>query len=76
MAGERNVVGSLIAVAQTGLVLLRVAFMVGLAVAIFLTAYLGYFILPFVFVLIALSIIGVSNLLKQWARLRDRDRRA
>jgi len=74
MAGERNVVGSLIAVAQTGLVLLRVAAMVALAVAIFLTAYLGYFILPFIFVLIALSILGMGNLLKQWARLRDRGR--
>lgn len=74
MAGERNVVANMIAVAQTGVVLVKVLVLVGLSVAIFTTAYLGYFILPFTFVLIALSIVGMGNLLKQWARFRGRHR--
>lgn len=74
MAGERNVVAGMIAVAQTGIVLVKVLLLVAFSVAIFTTAYLGYFILPFTFVLIALSIVGMSNLLKQWARFRDRRR--
>ncbi len=72
MAGERNVVANVIAVAQTGFILVKVLLLVTLSVAIFATAYLGYFILPFVFMLLALSIVGMSNLLKQWARFRDR----
>ena len=72
MAGERNVVANMIAVAQTGIVLVKVLLLVGFSVAIFATAYLGYFILPFTFILLALSIVGMSNLLKQWARFRDR----
>lgn len=72
MAGERNVVANVIAVAQTGFILVKVLLLVALSVAIFATAYLGYFILPFVFMLLALSIVGMSNLLKQWARFRDR----
>ena len=72
MAGERNVVANMIAVAQTGIVLVKVLLLVGFSVAIFTTAYLGYFILPFTFILLALSIVGMSNLLKQWARFRDR----
>lgn len=72
MAGERNVVANVIAIAQTGLVLVKVLLVVALSVGIFATAYLGYFILPFVFVLVALSIVGMGHLLKQWARFRDR----
>lgn len=72
MAGERNVVANAIAVAQTGFVLMKVLLLVGLSIAVFTTAYLGYFILPFVFMLLALSIVGLGNLLKQWARFRDR----
>ena len=74
MAGERSVVGDMIAVAQTAMVLLRVLLVVAFSVGIFATAYLGYFILPFTFVLIALSIVGMSNLLKQWSRFRNRGR--
>ena len=74
MASERSVVANMIAIAQTGFVLLRVLFVVAVSVAIFATAYLGYFILPFTFVLIALSLVGMSNLLKQWSRVRDRRR--
>ncbi len=76
MASERSIVANMIAIAQTGFVLLRVLFVVAVSVAIFATAYLGYFILPFTFVLIALSIVGMSNLLKQWSRFRDRRRDA
>lgn len=74
MAGERSIVANMIAVAQTGMVLAKVLLVVAFSVAVFATAYLGYFILPFVFVLIALSIVGMSNLLKQWARFRHRGR--
>ncbi len=74
MAGERNVVANMIAVAQTGVVLVKVILLVGFSMAIFVTAYLGYFILPFIFVLITLSIVGMSNLNKQWARFRERRR--
>lgn len=74
MAGERNVVANMIAVAQTGVVLVKVILLVGFSMAIFVTAYLGYFILPFIFVLITLSIVGMSNLIKQWARFRERRR--
>lgn len=74
MAGERNVVANMIAVAQTGMVLAKVLLVVAFSVGVFATAYLGYFILPFVFVLIALSIVGMGNLLKQWARFRHRGR--
>lgn len=72
MAGERNVVANVIAVAQSGFILMKVLLLVALSTAIFTTAYLGYFILPFIFMLLALSIVGMSNLLKQWARFRDR----
>lgn len=74
MAGERSVVSHIIAAAQTALVLAKVLVIVGASVAVFATAYLGYFILPFTFILIALSIVGMSNLLKQWSRFRDRRR--
>ena len=39
MAGERNVVGNMIAVAQTGVVLVKVILLVGFSMAIFVTAY-------------------------------------
>jgi ABC-type microcin C transport system permease subunit YejE len=74
MAGERSVVAHMIAVFQTAVVLARVLAIVAVSVGIFATAYLGYFILPFTFVLIALSIVGMSNLLKQWSRFRGRRR--
>lgn len=74
MAGERNVVANMIAAAQAGFVLMKVLLIVGFSMAVFATAYLGYFILPFTFVLMVLSIVGMSTLLKQWARLRDRRR--
>lgn len=70
MSGERNVVADMIAVAQTGFVLAKVLLVVGLAMAIFATAYLGYFILPFIFVLMVFSIVGMGGLLKHWARIR------
>lgn len=74
MAGERSGVGNMIALAQTAMVLIRVLLVVAFSVGIFATAYLDYFILPFTFVLIALSIVGMSNLLKQWSRFRNRGR--
>lgn len=74
MSGERNIVADMIAVAQAGILLTKVLLIVGLSVAIFAAAYLGYFILPFIFVLMVLSIVGMSALLKQTARFRDRRR--
>jgi hypothetical protein len=74
MAGERNVVRQAIAVAQTAAVLARVFAVVAFSVALFAAAYLDYFILPFTFVLVALSIVGMSHLVRQWAKFRDRRR--
>jgi uncharacterized membrane protein len=74
MADGSSAISQMIALGKTAIVLAKVLLIVGCAVVIFTTAYLGYFILPFTFVLVALSIVGMSNLLKQWSRLRHRRR--
>jgi len=43
------------AVLSTGVVLARVGIVVGVAMLLFLFAFLGYFVVPFVFVLLALG---------------------
>jgi hypothetical protein len=52
-----------------------VGLVVAAAMAIFLVAFLGYFVLPFIFVLLALGILGVSGTMREWVRLRTRRRR-
>jgi hypothetical protein len=59
----------------SGWVLARVAFFTAASLAVFLLAFLGYFTLPFVFVLIAVALLGMSGSLRQLARLRAAVRR-
>jgi hypothetical protein len=76
MAGpRRDTVGLLVTIIGTGAVLVRVGLVVAAAMAIFLVAFLGYFVLPFIFVLLALGILGVSGTMREWVRLRTRRRR-
>lgn len=73
MAGEgRGVIALLTAGAERGLVVVRVFVFVGVALAIFIAAYLGYFVLPFVFVLLAFGILGMTGATRHLARLRRR----
>jgi len=78
MAGSpppRGALGLLIAVVGTGVVLMRVALVVGVAMVLFLVAFLGYFVLPFIFVLLALGILSLSATLREYAGLRTRRRK-
>ncbi len=63
------------AVLSTGVVLARVGLVVGVAMLLFLFAFLGYFVIPFVFVLLALGILGVSGTLREVAGLQARRRK-
>lgn len=63
------------AVVSTGLVLARVGVVVGVAMMLFLFAFLGYFVIPFVFVLLALGILGVSSTLREFTGLQARRRK-
>lgn len=54
----------------TGAVLARVGVVVGLAMSLFLVAFLGYFVIPFIFVLLAMGILGLSGTLREFARFR------
>lgn len=63
------------AVLSTGLVLARVGVVVGVAMLLFLFAFLGYFVIPFVFVLLALGILGVSSTLREFTGLQARRRK-
>ena len=63
------------AVLSTGVVLARVGLVVGVAMLLFLFAFLGYFVIPFVFVLLALGILGVSGTLREAAGLQARRRK-
>ena len=63
------------AVLSTGVVLARVGLVVGVAMLLFLFAFLGYFVIPFVFVLLALGILGVSETLREAAGLQARRRK-
>lgn len=63
------------AVLSTGIVLARVGVVVGVAMLLFLFAFLGYFVIPFVFVLLALGILGVSSTLREFTGLQARRRK-
>lgn len=58
-----------------GFVLARVGVVVVFAMLLFLTAFLGYFVFPFVFVLLALGIVGVSSTLREFVGLQARRRK-
>lgn len=63
------------AVLSTGVVLARVGIVVGVAMLLFLFAFLGYFVVPFVFVLLALGILGISGTIREFTGLQARRRK-
>lgn len=63
------------ALLSTGLVLARVGVVVGVAMLLFLFAFLGYFVIPFIFVLLAFGILGLSSTLREFTGLRARRRK-
>ncbi len=67
--------GIMTAVLTTGAVLARVGIVVAFAMLLFLVAFLGYFVVPFVFVLLALGILGVSSTLREFVGLQARRRK-
>jgi uncharacterized membrane protein len=67
---QRGVIAWVIDAARNLAVVARVFFFVGLGLAIFMAAYLGYFVLPFVFVLAAFAILGVTGITRYAARIR------
>jgi hypothetical protein len=69
---SRGSLAMVMAVLSTGLVLARVGIVVGVAMLLFLVAFLGYFVVPFVFVLLALGILGVSSTLREFVGLQAR----
>ncbi len=75
MAEPRGALGILITVIGTGAVLARVAVIVAVAMTLFLVAFLGYFVIPFIFVLLALGILGLSGTLREYAGLQTRRRK-
>ena len=72
---SRGGLGLLLTVVGTGAVLARVAVIVALAMLLFLVAFLGYFVIPFIFVLLALGILGISGTLREIAGLQIRRRK-
>ncbi|MCK9485400.1 MAG: hypothetical protein M0R73_01685 [Dehalococcoidia bacterium] len=72
---NRGVMGVLYTVVDTGAVLARVALVVFLAMTLFLVAFLGYFVIPFIFVLLAMGILGLSGTLREYAGLQSRRRK-
>lgn len=48
----------------------RVVLFVGVTLGIFFVAYLGYFTVPFIFIAVALSLLGMSGGLRQLSRAR------
>lgn len=72
---DRGAFGVLMTLAGTGMVLLRVGLVVVLAMSLFLFAFLGYFVVPFIFVLLALGILGLSGTLRQYAGFKTRRRK-
>ncbi|MDO9444054.1 MAG: hypothetical protein Q7K37_01980 [Dehalococcoidia bacterium] len=65
----------LMAAAAGALVLVRVGAIVAVSMLVFLLSFFGYFVWPLFFVLIALGILGIGSTLRQYARLRTRNRR-
>ncbi len=72
MAQRRGLAGFVFDVLTAGWVLLRVGFFIGAGLAIFLIAFLGYFTLPFIFIVVALALLGMSGGIRQFARVRAR----
>ncbi len=70
MGERRGLAGFVTSVLTAGWIVARVGFFTGLALAIFLLAFLGYFTLPFIFIVLALALLGMSGGLNQLARLR------
>ena len=76
MAGsERTALSILTTLVSTGAVLARVGLVVTLAMLLFLVALLGYFVLPFIFVLLALGILALSATFREYAGLTARRRK-
>ncbi len=74
-ATGRGTLAVVAAVLSTGMVLARVGIVVGIAMLLFLFAFLGYFVIPFIFVLLALGILGLSSTLREFTGLQTRRRR-
>ena len=72
---SRGALEFLMAAAAGVLVLARVGAIVIISMLVFLLSFFGYFVWPLFFVLIALGILGISSTLRQYARLRTRNRR-
>lgn len=71
----RGFVPVVAAILSTGLVLARVGAVVGLAMLLFLFAFLGYFVIPFVFVLLTFGILGLSSTVREFTGLQARRRK-
>jgi hypothetical protein len=69
-ADEGGVIHMVSVLIGTGAVLVRVGVVVGLAMSLFLVAFLGYFVIPFIFVLLAMGILGLSGTLREFVRFR------
>ena len=72
---EGGVIHTVMVLFGTGVALVRVAVIVGLAISLLLVALLGYFVIPFVFVLLAMGILGLSGTLREFVRFRTARRK-
>jgi hypothetical protein len=70
VAASRSIMDMVVTVIGTGAVLARVGIVVALAMSLFLVAFLGYFVIPFIFVLLAMGILGLSGTLRALTRYR------
>jgi hypothetical protein len=70
MGERRGLAGVVSSAFIASWVVVRVAFFTGIALAVFLLAFLGYFTLPFIFIVIALALLGMSGGIRQLTRLR------
>lgn len=71
----RGAVATISMLLGTGVVLARVGIVVGLAMILFLSAFLGYFVVPFVFLLLAFGILGLSSTVREFTGLQARRRK-
>lgn len=53
----------------------RALFFTGLAIALFLVAFLGYFTVSFLFLGVGIALLAGSSASRRYRRLRDRTRR-
>ena len=70
MGERRGLAGFVTSVLTAGWIIVRVGFFTGLGLGIFLLAFLGYFTLPFIFIVLALALLGMSGGLRQMTRFR------